>query len=83
MPSTVKCPTCKKASLYDINNPARPFCSPRCKEIDLGAWASDAYVVEGASVSASNDLNDGNHDASHDVGFDADNSLNSQPRAWG
>jgi len=28
----------------------RPFCSERCKMIDLGAWASDRYVVPGGAA---------------------------------
>ena len=43
----VKCPTCKKLHEYDMNSPWRPFCSERCKLIDLGAWASGDYVIRG------------------------------------
>jgi uncharacterized protein len=53
---TVRCPTCKKPSLWSPDNASRPFCSPRCKDIDLGAWASDAYVVEGAAPSTPEQL---------------------------
>jgi endogenous inhibitor of DNA gyrase (YacG/DUF329 family) len=28
-------------------NPWRPFCSERCKQIDLGAWASESYRITG------------------------------------
>lgn len=48
----VKCPTCGKATEYDSKNPWRPFCSERCKLIDLGAWASEDYVIEGEPGSA-------------------------------
>jgi uncharacterized protein len=48
----VTCPCCKKPAAYHESNPARPFCSPRCKTIDLGAWASDAFVIEGAAPSS-------------------------------
>lgn len=37
------CPICGKPST--ISNEAFPFCSPRCKTIDLGNWASEGYVV--------------------------------------
>ncbi len=40
----VKCPRCHKKTEYE-NNPYRPFCSERCKMIDLGHWASEKYVV--------------------------------------
>ena len=42
----VKCPTCRKMHEYDIKSPFRPFCSERCKLIDLGAWASGDYRIE-------------------------------------
>lgn len=48
----VKCPTCKKLHEYDMNSPWRPFCSERCKLIDLGAWASGDYVIRGEPGSA-------------------------------
>ncbi|HCO66084.1 DNA gyrase inhibitor YacG, partial [Alloalcanivorax sp.] len=34
------CPQCRKPSRWD-DNPWRPFCSERCKLIDLGDWASE------------------------------------------
>ena len=42
---TVACPTCGKRALYAPGNEWRPFCSERCRLIDLGAWASEAYRV--------------------------------------
>ncbi|HDN94890.1 MAG TPA: DNA gyrase inhibitor YacG [Nitrospirae bacterium] len=42
----VKCPTCKQKIEWE-NNPFRPFCSERCKLIDLGAWAKGEYKIEG------------------------------------
>ena len=41
----VKCPQCGLLALYAPENPARPFCSDRCKLIDLGEWASEGYKV--------------------------------------
>ena len=41
----VKCPRCGKETAYDKENPARPFCSERCKLLDLGQWASENYRV--------------------------------------
>ena len=52
----VKCPTCRKLHEYDVNSPFRPFCSERCRLIDLGQWASDAYVIHGVPGSADPDL---------------------------
>ncbi|MDO5640668.1 MAG: DNA gyrase inhibitor YacG [Neisseria sp.] len=44
----VKCPTCGEAVLWQPENPYRPFCSERCKLIDLGAWANEDYTVAAA-----------------------------------
>jgi len=41
----VRCPACGQPALYAAENPARPFCSARCRSIDLGAWASESYRV--------------------------------------
>jgi endogenous inhibitor of DNA gyrase (YacG/DUF329 family) len=42
---TVLCPSCKKEVKWDIKSPFCPFCCERCKTIDLGAWASNAYGI--------------------------------------
>ncbi|WP_168382762.1 DNA gyrase inhibitor YacG [Acinetobacter indicus] len=42
MPRTFPCPRCGESSVWE-GNEFRPFCSERCKLIDLGAWASDEY----------------------------------------
>ena len=41
----VRCPQCGGESLWSEENKYRPFCSERCKLIDLGAWASESYRV--------------------------------------
>ena len=46
-PRTVRCPACGGDSLYAQTNPFRPFCSQRCKNTDLGAWASEEFRVPG------------------------------------
>lgn len=43
----VRCPVCNARSVWSEDNPFRPFCSERCKLIDLGAWASDRYAIAG------------------------------------
>jgi endogenous inhibitor of DNA gyrase (YacG/DUF329 family) len=43
--TTVPCPTCGGPSLFAPANAARPFCSQRCKDIDLGAWAAESFRV--------------------------------------
>ncbi len=42
----VACPTCGKEIEWDASNRFRPFCSERCKLIDLGKWANEEYRVE-------------------------------------
>ena len=42
---TVECPSCKGPSLFSPRNTWRPFCSERCRNADLGAWASESYRV--------------------------------------
>lgn len=41
----VPCPTCGGKSLFSPKNPFRPFCSERCRQIDLGAWANEDFRV--------------------------------------
>jgi len=41
----VDCPNCQKKVEWTSTNPYRPFCSERCKKIDLGAWAEESYVI--------------------------------------
>ena len=45
-----RCTMCKKEIVYDINNPFRPFCSEKCRILDLGEWASNHRVIKGNSV---------------------------------
>ena len=44
-PRIVRCPACGGDSIYAPSNPYRPFCSERCKNVDLGAWASEEFRV--------------------------------------
>ncbi|HCJ50725.1 MAG: DNA gyrase inhibitor YacG [Gallionellales bacterium CG03_land_8_20_14_0_80_55_15] len=41
----VACPHCGKASPWNSRNAYRPFCCERCKMIDLGQWADEAFRV--------------------------------------
>jgi endogenous inhibitor of DNA gyrase (YacG/DUF329 family) len=42
----ITCPACKKKTAWK-DNTFRPFCSERCKLIDLGKWAFEEYRIEG------------------------------------
>jgi len=45
----VKCPTCRKETEWE-DNPHRPFCSERCRLIDLGSWALERYRIPGEKI---------------------------------
>ena len=44
--TTVKCPTCQTSVIWNEESKYRPFCSQRCRLIDLGEWAQEKYTVE-------------------------------------
>ena len=44
----MRCPICKKEVALD--DPYMPFCSDRCRLIDLGNWADEKYVIPGPSI---------------------------------
>ncbi len=41
----VICPTCNRSTEYSPENKWRPFCSERCKLIDLGEWAAEKHAI--------------------------------------
>ncbi len=41
----VKCPQCGRLTEYKQENTFRPFCSERCRLIDLGQWADETYKI--------------------------------------
>jgi hypothetical protein len=45
--TTVACPTCGVPVAWGPQSPNRPFCSERCKLIDLGAWAAEEHAIAG------------------------------------
>jgi endogenous inhibitor of DNA gyrase (YacG/DUF329 family) len=45
----MKCPICGKPVEWQ-DNPFRPFCSERCKLVDLGRWVTEEYSVPGAPI---------------------------------
>ncbi|MBB3332656.1 hypothetical protein BDK63_003556 [Halomonas campaniensis] len=46
-PLEVACPQCRKKVVWREDNPYRPFCSERCRLIDLGAWADGSRRIAG------------------------------------
>ena len=43
--ATHRCPVCRTPVEWGPASPFRPFCSERCKLIDLGAWANESYRI--------------------------------------
>lgn len=55
MVAIVDCPTCSQKVEWTASSKYRPFCSERCKQIDLGAWAEEKYVIPGAQPGSEED----------------------------
>ena len=55
MSFTVKCPICRKKVPWTSESSFRPFCSKRCKLIDLGEWADESNRVPGESLDQNSD----------------------------
>ena len=45
---TVACPHCQAPVRFEPSARWRPFCSARCREADLGAWASESFRIPAA-----------------------------------
>ena len=45
MPRSARCPHCGNSTRLDAGNAWRPFCSERCKLIDLGKWFEGRYAL--------------------------------------
>jgi uncharacterized protein len=52
----IGCPICNAPVKWGPESAYRPFCSARCKEIDLGAWANDEYRIPSESPLDPGDL---------------------------
>lgn len=59
MVTRVDCPTCGTKVEWTEVNSFRPFCSDRCKQIDLGAWAEEKYTIPSAPAEEDQDDNNG------------------------
>lgn len=60
MTAYTSCPTCgvQVAVSADQRPAAFPFCSARCRDRDIAAWADGAYVVQGRSLALDEDMAD-------------------------
>jgi uncharacterized protein len=68
MPSSriVKCPTCGAPVAWIDTSRFRPFCSERCRTMDLGAWAAGRHRIAGDPVDQAPDPQSGSDDDSPD-----------------
>ena len=51
-PAIIKCPSCGRPLEWSEHSPFRPFCSERCKLIDLGAWLSEERGIAGETLAS-------------------------------
>lgn len=54
-PTAYPCPRCQTVAIWQ-GNPHKPFCSERCKLIDLGSWASESYKITADDTPFSDEL---------------------------
>ncbi len=65
-PLSVACPACRAEVLWTDASPWRPFCSARCRAIDLGDWAGNRYLIAGDEHAAQqNDKGPWRNEAGH------------------
>jgi uncharacterized protein len=58
----VKCPTCRRKVEWSEAQPYRPFCSDRCRLIDLGAWVSEQHKIPDESAAQDGGFESGSSD---------------------
>lgn len=68
----IQCPQCGATTEYALGNPFRPFCSERCKLIDMGAWASGHYRIASSEAA---DEEDGTGQEPHAAGKQRNNPI--------
>lgn len=56
MNQVVKCPTCQKQVVWLKSSAFRPFCSDRCRLIDLGEWASEKHAIPAEPLPSTEEL---------------------------
>ena len=56
MSKIVKCPTCQKQVEWSEKSMFRPFCSDRCRLIDLGEWASEKHAIPAEPLPSTEEL---------------------------
>ena len=56
MKKKITCPICKKETTLGQSNSFRPFCSDRCRLIDLGEWITEKYTVSDPVIPNTNNI---------------------------
>jgi uncharacterized protein len=51
MNTKINCPICNDIAVLSSSNLFRPFCSERCRLIDLGKWVDEKYSINDATTS--------------------------------
>ena len=64
--TTVDCPTCGQPVTWGADAPERPFCSRRCRLIDLGEWLDGRHAIPGEDSGGITDHPDDGVDSSRD-----------------
>jgi uncharacterized protein len=59
---TVQCPTCKRKVRWEADSLFKPFCSERCRSVDMGAWASESYKIGNATDADPNEIDQSSPD---------------------
>jgi endogenous inhibitor of DNA gyrase (YacG/DUF329 family) len=62
-----RCPTCHEPVVWE-GNPSRPFCTERCRLVDLGAWMTERYRVPGEDAHVPDDDDENEPDGSDESG---------------
>ncbi|MFI4869772.1 MAG: DNA gyrase inhibitor YacG [Steroidobacterales bacterium] len=62
MAQRLRCPTCQRAIEWSEQFPYRPFCSERCRLIDLGAWLSAQHAIPGTAAEGPDESSPGTSD---------------------
>ncbi len=57
----VSCPNCNKDIVWSSHEQFRPFCSARCKLIDLGEWAAEEKKIPGDPIHSELDIDSSIH----------------------
>jgi hypothetical protein len=59
MARQLSCPTCNRPIAWTEAFPYRPFCSERCRLIDLGDWLAEQHAIPGEPAEDASDSEDG------------------------